>query len=161
MPVAHKRARPASSGGTSPQEVAEEVFKVVCRMCHGGCGTIVHRESGRITKVVGDPDHPVNRGLLCSKAGQPSIDQIYHPDRLNHPLIRSGERGSGQWRQASWDEALSLITQKMNDLKARHGAESVAFARGMGLNNTNIISRLANVFGTPNVIAISYFCYAV
>lgn len=138
-----------------------ETFKAVCRMCHGGCGTIVHRVDGRITKVVGDPDHPINKGLLCSKAGLPSIEQIYHPDRLNYPLIRDGKRGCGRWRQVGWDEALDVVASKMQGIKQKYGAESVAFGRGMGLNNTNIISRLANVFGTPNVIAISYFCYAV
>lgn len=139
----------------------EEIFKVVCRMCHGGCGTLVHRENGRITKVLGDPDHPINKGLLCSKAGVPAIEQLYHPDRLDYPLIRAGDRGSGKWRRATWDEALELIASGMQSIKSRHGAEAVVFGRGMGLNNTNIISRLANVFGTPNVMAISYFCYAV
>lgn len=138
-----------------------ETFKAVCRMCHGGCGTIVTRENGVITKVVGDPDHPVNKGKLCSKAGEPSIELLYHPDRLNHPLIRMGERGEGKWRRASWDEALEFIASKMNSIKTEYGAESVAFARGMGLNNTNMVSRLANLFGTPNVFSISYFCYAV
>lgn len=147
-------ATPASRG-------EEEIFKAVCRMCHGGCGTLVHRKDGRITKVVGDPDHPINKGLLCSKAGLPAIEQLYHPDRLDYPLIRDGERGSGQWRRAGWDEALTLVAGKMQDIKSHYGAESVIFGRGMGLNNTNIISRLANVFGTPNVMTISYFCYAV
>jgi anaerobic selenocysteine-containing dehydrogenase len=139
----------------------EEIFKAVCRMCHGGCGTLVHRQDGRITKVLGDPDHPINKGLLCSKAGLPSIEQLYHPDRLNYPLIRTGERGSGKWRRASWDEALQVVATQMHDIKSRYGAEALVFGRGMGLNNTNIISRLANLFGTPNVMAISYFCYAV
>lgn len=139
----------------------EELFKVVCRMCHGGCGTIVSRVDGRITRVVGDPDHPINRGLLCSKAGQPSIEQLYHPGRLDYPLIRTGERGQGRWRRASWGEALEVVASNLKEIRAHYGAESVGFARGMGLNNTNIIARLANVFGTPNVIAISYFCYAV
>ncbi|MGC1465696.1 MAG: molybdopterin-dependent oxidoreductase, partial [Pseudolabrys sp.] len=158
MPVVLKATKQPES---SPSGKDTESFKVVCRMCHGGCGTIVHRVDGRITEVLGDPDHPINKGLLCSKAGQPSIDQVYHPDRLNYPLIRDGERGSGKWRRASWDEALDYIASKMQTIKQDYGAESLAFARGMGLNNTNIISRLANVFGTPNVIAISYFCYAV
>jgi len=135
-------------------QVEDEVFKAVCRMCHGGCGTLVHRKKGRITQVVGDPDHPINHGLLCSKAGVPSIEQLYHPDRLNYPLIRIGERGSGKWRQGSWDEALELVASQMLDIKNRYGAEALIFGRGMGLNNTNIISRLANVFGTPNVMAL-------
>ena len=155
MPVVLKTQQPGTDAGRV------ETFKAVCRMCHGGCGTIVRRVDGRITEVVGDPDHPINHGLLCSKAGLPSIEQIYHPDRLDYPLMRDGERGGGKWRRVSWDEALEFAADKMQEIKAKYGAESFAFARGMGLNNTNIISRLANVFGTPNVIAISYFCYAV
>src|SRR5262245_13745287 len=130
---------------------SEQSFKVVCRMCHGGCGTIVHMKDGRVTEVLGDPDHPINRGKLCSKAGQPSIEQLYHPDRLNYPLMRVGPRGSGQWRQVSWDEALEHVAAEMQRIKRESGAEAVSFARGMGLNNTNIVGRLANVFGTPNV----------
>ncbi|WP_017524951.1 molybdopterin-containing oxidoreductase family protein [Pusillimonas noertemannii] len=138
-----------------------ETFKVVCRMCHGGCGTIVKRSRGKIIEVAGDPDHPVNHGKLCSKAGQPSIDQLYHKDRLNYPLIRAGERGDGQWRQATWDEALDHIAARLLRIKQEHGAEAISFFRGMGLNNTNVIARLANLLGTPNLASISYFCYAV
>ncbi len=144
-----------------PTPPIEETFKAICRMCHGGCGTIVSRIDGRITSVVGDPDHPINKGKLCAKGGQPSIDLLYHPSRLDFPLIRTGERGAGQWRRASWDEALDHIAAQLQGIKQAHGAEAVSFFRGMGLNNSNIISRLANLFGTPNVAAISYFCYAV
>lgn len=136
-----------------------ERFKAICRMCHGGCGTVVEKVNGTVRRVLGDRDNPVNEGLLCSKAGTPSIEQLYHPDRLDHPLIRTGERGAGQWRKASWDEALTLIAEKMRETKERHGAEAVAFGRGTGVNNTHIVSRLANLFGTPNVISIGYFCY--
>jgi anaerobic selenocysteine-containing dehydrogenase len=130
-------------------------------MCHGGCGTIVRKVDGVITDVVGDPENPINLGKLCAKAGTPSIEMLYHPDRLNYPLMRAGERGEGKWRRVSWDEALDFVANKMNQIKASHGAEAVAFARGVGLNNTHIISRVANLFGTPNVASISYFCYAV
>ena len=136
-----------------------ERFKAICRMCHGGCGTIVEKVNGTVRRVLGDPLNPVNEGLLCSKAGIPSVEQLYHPDRLDHPLIRTGERGAGQWRRASWDEALTLIAGKMRETEERHGAEAVAFGRGTGVNNTHIVSRLANLFGTPNVISIGYFCY--
>ncbi len=135
-------------------------YKAVCRNCHGGCGTIVRMENGVVTEVVGDPSHPINKGKLCVKAGVSSVEQLYHPDRLNHPLMRAGKRGEGKWRQASWDEALSEIANKMQHLKADFGAESVAFARGVGINNQHIISRVANLFGTPNYASISYVCYA-
>jgi len=145
----------------SKADGAVEVFKAICRNCHGGCGTIVRMVNGVIKEVLGDPANPINRGKLCSKAGVSSIEQLYHPDRLDYPLMRVGERGAGKWRRASWDEALGVIARRMNELKAQSGAESVAFARGVGMNNTHIISRVANVFGTPNVASISYFCYAV
>jgi len=134
--------------------------KAVCRNCHGGCGTLVRMEGGVVAEVEGDPSNPINRGKLCSKAGVSSIEQLYHPDRLNHPLIRVGKRGEGKWRRATWDEALSEIAQKMNGLKQQCGAESVAFARGVGMNNQHIIGRVANLFGTPNLASISYVCYA-
>jgi anaerobic selenocysteine-containing dehydrogenase len=120
----------------------------------------VRTRDGRVEEVVGDPEHPINRGKLCSKAGTASLEQLYHPDRLNHPLIRTGKRGEGRWRRASWDEALTHIAEKMQGLKAQYGAESVAFARGVGMNNQHIIARLTNLFGTPNLASISYVCYA-
>lgn len=132
----------------------------MCRNCHGGCGTLVRLADGVVTEVVGDPSNPINRGKLCSKAGVASIEQLYHPGRLDHPLIRTGERGEGKWRRATWDEALARIAAKMQEIKATHGAEAVAFARGVGMNNQHIIGRVANLFGTPNLASISYVCYA-
>jgi len=134
-------------------------FKAVCRMCHGGCGTIVDMVGGTVKRVIGDKENPINRGSLCSKAGVPSIEQLYHPDRLDYPLMRTGERGEGKWRRASWDEALEYVAKKMLSIRKEHGAEGVAFGRGTGVNNTHIVTRLANLFGTPNVTAIAYFCY--
>ncbi|MGD9951986.1 MAG: molybdopterin-dependent oxidoreductase, partial [Burkholderiales bacterium] len=117
-------------------------------------------EDGVVTRVAGDPSNPINRGKLCVKAGAASVEQLYHPDRINYPLMRVGERGAGQWRRASWDEAVSAVAQKMNALKREFGAETVAFARGVGMNNQHIIGRVANLFGTPNLASISYVCYA-
>ena len=137
-----------------------ETFKAICRNCHGGCGTIVRMVNGVIEEVLGDPSNPINEGKLCAKAGVASVEQLYHPQRLDFPLMRAGARGEGQWRRASWDEALATIAAKMQALKSAHGAESVAFARGVGMNNQHIIMRLANLFGTPNLATISYVCYA-
>src|SRR5437868_10669571 len=92
-----------------------EEITAVCRNCHGGCGTIVKLEDGRVTEVAGDPENPINRGKLCSKAGAASIEQLYHPDRLDFPLLR--EKKNGPLRRASWDEALGFIAAKMQDLK--------------------------------------------
>lgn len=136
-----------------------ERYKAVCRMCHGGCGTIVEIVDGTINRVIGDKDNPINKGSLCSKAGVASVEQLYHSGRLDYPLMRVGERGQGKWRRTSWDEALHFIAEKMLTIRTEYGAEAVAFGRGTGINNTHIVSRLANLFGTPNTTAIAYFCY--
>src|SRR3970282_197635 len=107
--------------------------------------------NGVIREVLGDPSNPINKGKLCSKAGISSVEQLYHPDRLDYPLIRAGERGEGKWRRAGWGEALALIAEKMQQIKAACGAESVAFARGVGMNNQHIIGRVANLLGTPHI----------
>src|SRR5260370_11842459 len=136
-----------------------ETVKAICRMCHGGCGTIVTVKDGVVEKVVGDPDNPVNDGLLCSKGGRPSIEQLYPHDRIDSRMVRAGEKGAMAWRRVSWDEALSYIAEKMLAIRAQHGAEAVAFGRGTSINNNHVTCRLANVFGSPNVISVGYFCY--
>jgi len=135
----------------------EAAAHAICRMCHGGCGTLVSVQDGRIKKVEGDPANPINLGKLCSKAGVPSIEQVYHPERIDHPLLR--ERRDQPFRRVSWDAAIAFIAQKMLALRAEFGAESVVFARGVSMNNNQVLTRLANVFGTPNAISINYYCY--
>ncbi|MCJ7496451.1 MAG: hypothetical protein MUP68_19780, partial [Deltaproteobacteria bacterium] len=66
------------------------IFKSYCaRMDHGGCGLLLHVEKGRIIKVEGDPDSPLNRGTICAK-GVAQIERLNHPDRLRYPLKRAG-----------------------------------------------------------------------
>lgn len=148
-----------TGNGRTPLGGLVQQFKAVCRMCHGGCGTIVEMVDGVIKRVLGDKANPINKGALCSKAGIASVEQLYHPERVNYPLMRVGERGEGKWKRVTWDEATTHIAQRLNAIKTKYGAEAVAFGRGTGVNNTHIVSRLANLFGTPNVTAIAYFCY--
>ena len=56
----------------------------------------------------------------------------YHPDRLKYPLRRVGARGAGQWERLSWDEALTFVAERLNEIKAESGAESVVFGHGTG-----------------------------
>jgi anaerobic selenocysteine-containing dehydrogenase len=137
----------------------QAVVKAVCRMCHGGCGTLVTVRDGAVESVKGDPDHPVNKGKLCSKAGAPSIEQLYHEARIDQPMMRIGPKGSMQWKVVSWEAAVRFIARKMLAIREQHGAEAVSFARGVSMNNNQIVTRLANVFGTPNIASINYYCY--
>ncbi|MDP2268013.1 MAG: molybdopterin-dependent oxidoreductase, partial [Deltaproteobacteria bacterium] len=129
-----------------------------CRMCHGGCGVIVYVKDGRVAKIAGDPDCPINHGTLCSK-GIASTQLVYHPDRLTYPVRRLGPKGSGRWERISWDEALDTIAEKMLHFKAEFGAESVVLGYGTGRENEAAIYRFANYFGSPNVLTAGHFCY--
>jgi anaerobic selenocysteine-containing dehydrogenase len=125
------------------------VLKSVCRACHGGCGVLLHVEDGRLVKVAGDPGSPLNRGRLCP-IGTRTLDLVYHPDRLKHPLRRTGARGAGQWKRISWDEALDEIAGRLLAIKREHGAEAIALGTGTGRHHIRWVSRFAHALGTPN-----------
>jgi thiosulfate reductase/polysulfide reductase chain A len=126
-----------------------KIYKSACRMCHGGCGVLVLVEDGKVAKVKGDPESPLNKGKLCPK-GAASIENLYHPDRLKYPLKRAGKRGEGKWQRISWDEALDTIVGKINEIKESHGIESVGVGMGTGRHHFMHVLRFANALGTPN-----------
>jgi menaquinone reductase, molybdopterin-binding-like subunit len=96
-----------------------------CSFCPAGCGTLVRISEGRARKVEGNPDHPVNRGRLCAR-GQAILQELYHPDRVQQPLKRSGPRGSGEFQKISWAEGLGLLTTKLKELQREHATDSMA-----------------------------------
>ena len=91
---------------TSPP-VSDEIRKTTCYMCACRCGIDVHLTDGRVSYIEGNRDHPVNRGVLCAK-GSAGIMQHVSPARLRAPLRRTGPRGSGEFEEITWDEALDL-----------------------------------------------------
>ncbi len=130
------------------------------RMDHGGCALLVGVRKGRIITVKGDPDGFLNRGYICAK-GAVSPDRLTHPDRLLYPLKRTGQKGEGKWERISWPEALDTIARNLLAAKEKYGARGVAFGLGMpkGLEHF-ILIRLANIFGSPNIIASQDVCHA-
>lgn len=130
------------------------------RMDHGGCALLVGVEDNRIVQIKGDPEGYLNKGYTCYK-GRVSADRLSHPDRLRYPLKRSGERGEGKWQRISWEEALDEIAHNLLRIKEQHGARAVGFGVGMpkGLEHFVLI-RLANLFGSPNVVASQDVCHA-
>ena len=129
-------------------------------MDHGGCSLLARVEANRIVQIKGDPGGHLNRGFICPK-GLATADRLTHPQRLKQPLQRIGSRGQGQWKNISWEAALTLIAARLQNCKKDHGARSVAFCQGMpkGLEHFVLI-RLANIFGSPNVVATQDVCHA-
>jgi anaerobic selenocysteine-containing dehydrogenase len=137
----------------------DRTVRSTCNLCQIGCGVLVHLQGLTVVKVEGDPDSPLNEGILCSK-GLASLEYLYHPDRLQHPLKRTGARGGGQWQQISWDEALDTIAGKLAQARDHHGPESVAFVVGASKTGASYPKRFATAFGTPNVSWMGHVCFS-
>ena len=99
------------------QPIGDRTAYTTCYMCACRCGIRVHLKDGRIRYIEGNPDHPVNRGVLCGK-GSAGIMNHYSPARLRKPLLRTGERGAGEFKEIEWEEALALATQWLGDIRA-------------------------------------------
>jgi anaerobic selenocysteine-containing dehydrogenase/Fe-S-cluster-containing dehydrogenase component len=100
-------------------------FRTTCRECPAGCGIEVRVREGRVHKVEGNPEHPVNGGGLCAR-GQAAVQGLYNPDRLRSPLVRDG----GRLKPATWDEALTRVKAALGNGRTTivTGAETGAIA---------------------------------
>jgi anaerobic selenocysteine-containing dehydrogenase len=127
----------------------EQIFRSVCRVCHGGCGALVFVNEGKVVRVKGDPASPMSKGWMCVK-GLSTPEIANHPDRLRQPLRRKGHRGNGQWEGVSWDEALDDIAAQLDKFRQESGPESIALGQGTGRHHYMHTVRFANALGTPN-----------
>jgi anaerobic selenocysteine-containing dehydrogenase len=135
--------------------VADEVRKTTCYMCACRCGINVHIKDGKIRYIEGNRDHPVNRGVLCAK-GSAGIMQHYAPARLRAPLKRTGPRGSGQFQEISWEEALTIATGWLDGVR-HDDPKKLAFFTGRD-QSQSLTGFWAQQFGTPNYAAHGGFC---
>jgi anaerobic selenocysteine-containing dehydrogenase len=137
------------------EPVGDEVKTTTCYMCACRCGIKVHLKDGRVRYIQGNPAHPVNKGVLCAK-GSAGIMQHYSPARLRKPLLRTGERGEGEFREIEWDEALALASKWLGDIHARNPDE-LAFFTGRDQSQA-LTGWWAQQFGTINYAAHGGFC---
>lgn len=134
-----------------------ETRRSYCGLCHPRCGLLLEIEENRVIGVKGDKDHPVTRGMICPR-GRLMVEHLYHPDRINYPLKRAGERGAGQWQRVSWDQALDEVAEKLEALRREYGAETLAFTHGTKRTYHWDERRFHNLFGTPNICGANNVC---
>ncbi len=123
--------------------------RTVCTYCGVGCGLVLETRDGRIVASWGDPDSPVNGGRTCVK-GAFGYEFVNHPDRLTTPLIREGDG----FREATWEEALGLVAERMASICREYGPDALAFMSSAKCTNEEnyLIQKLARqVVGTNNV----------
>ncbi len=154
-PLADTRAPAEGDGVETSPVVGDRIAKTTCYMCACRCGIDVHVKDGKIRYINGNKDHPVNRGVLCGK-GSAGIMQHYSPARLKKPLLRTGERGSGEFREIEWDEALSIAADRLKHIRATE-PKKLAFFTGRD-QSQSLTGWWAARFGTPNFAAHGGFC---
>lgn len=133
--------------GTRPWEVKK--VKTTCPFCGVGCNFDLNVKNGKIVGVTGNPDSIVNGRAMCVK-GRYHTDLIYSPDRITTPLIRK----NGEFVEATWDEALSLVASKFKEIKAKDGGDAIAAlssARCTNEENWVMQKFMRAAIGTNNV----------
>lgn len=128
----------------------------LCFMCSVRCPIKVSVKSGQVTWVEGNPHVAGMEGSLCPK-GAAGISLQYDSERLQHPLIREGERGEGKWRKASWDDALDYVADKLGAVIKEHGGRAVAFGERANLA-TPASKTFMRAIGSPNHFSHDALC---
>ncbi len=132
-----------------------------CRFCGYQCGLIATVEDGRVLTVKPDPSRfPGNNKILRGCKRWPLIPEVMdHPKRINYPLKRVGERGSGKWQRITWDQALGEIAEKLQSLKKQYGPETLATSIGGPHTTFWPLHRFMALFGSPNNMGIGQICW--
>ncbi|TKJ39932.1 dehydrogenase [candidate division LCP-89 bacterium B3_LCP] len=117
--------------------------------CHGGCGLLLFHRDGKLIRVEGDIKNRYNDGRLCVR-GLSVGEMIEHPLRLKKPLLRTGNRGEDKWQEVTFDEAISVISERLTAIRNEHGSESVIFCKGTARDIGAWLPRLCYGFGSPN-----------
>ncbi|MDE3110762.1 MAG: molybdopterin-dependent oxidoreductase, partial [Acidobacteriota bacterium] len=145
----------------------------VCTMCAAGCGLLVRvmegdaevvrngqlglMQMGLAKKLEGNPAHPINQGKLCPR-GHAGLQVTYHPDRIRTPLMRSGARGSGEFKAISWDEAMQHLMAQLSSLhEGRLPGRLVFLTSPLRAQRRNIATTFAGGFKDSQYIEFSFF----
>jgi menaquinone reductase, molybdopterin-binding-like subunit len=145
----------------------------LCTLCPAGCGLLVRvmpgdaevvrngqlglLKMGLAKKLEGNPAHPINRGKLCPR-GQAGVQVTYHPDRLKGPLVRTGRRGSGQFHEVSWDDAIQQLVSRLSDLQASKSESGLAFVTApLRGQRKMIIDTFAASFKRSTAVEFAFF----
>jgi thiosulfate reductase/polysulfide reductase chain A len=136
-----------------PRSDGDRVIPTFCEVCFWKCGVLAHVKEGRVTKLTGNPKHPLSRGRLCPR-GYAATGLLYDPDRLKQPLVRMKKRGEEVFAPVSWEEALGRVAEGMAKIRDTAGPEALAlFSHGFG---GSWFAQLMKAYGSPNIGAPSY-----
>ncbi|MCP5266089.1 MAG: molybdopterin-dependent oxidoreductase [Burkholderiaceae bacterium] len=151
IPIHDPLADPAADGSST------SVRTTTCYMCACRCGIRVHLRDGEVRYIEGNPDHPLNKGVICAK-GSSGIMKQYSPARITQPLRRrqGAERGDGDFEPISWEEVFSTLAERLGRIRS---SDPSKFALFTGRDQMQALTGMfARQFGTPNYAAHGGFC---
>jgi thiosulfate reductase/polysulfide reductase chain A len=119
-----------------------------CEQCPAGCGIIAYLDGDRLVQILGNPNHPNNRGGICAK-GIAAINLVNDTERLFHPLKRTGARGSGAFTQISWDEAYSTLSDRIREMMEEGRISEFVIDKGQ---DDSLLDRFLASLGASRVI---------
>ncbi len=128
----------------------------ICFMCTVRCPIKVTVDRDEVKWIEGNPYVPGIEGALCAK-GSAGLALLQDNERLQYPMIRTGPRGSGQWRRAGWDEALDYVADRLREVMGKHGSRSIVFGERTNLN-THISKTFMKAIGSPNHFTHDALC---
>jgi anaerobic selenocysteine-containing dehydrogenase len=151
--------------------------KSICPLCRAGCGVLARVMEGEaevfrngqagvikmglVKKLEGDPEDPISGGKLCPR-GQAALQITYHPDRIAAPFKRSGPRGSGQYQEISWDQALAELIAQLDSLAAASDQRALAMMiRPTGERRARVAAQFLSRYGAPPLVELDVFGDAV
>jgi anaerobic selenocysteine-containing dehydrogenase len=135
----------------------DEVKKTTCYMCACRCGIRAHLRDGELVYIDGNPEHPLNQGVICAK-GSSGIMKQKSPARITQPLLRKkgSDRGAGEFEVIDWETAFGILTERLAKIRA---TDPKKFALFTGRDQMQALTGLfARQFGTPNYAAHGGFC---
>ncbi|MFH1596973.1 MAG: molybdopterin-dependent oxidoreductase [Pseudomonadota bacterium] len=135
--------------------MAKEVYSI-CFMCTVRCPIRVLVENDDVKWIEGNPHVAGIEGALCAK-GSAGLALLHDHERPQYPMIRDGDRGAGQWKKATWDEALNYVAASLKDIIKKHGPQSVVFGERTNLN-THISKTFMKALGSPNHFTHDALC---
>uniref|UniRef100_B8DLQ6 Nitrate reductase n=1 Tax=Nitratidesulfovibrio vulgaris (strain DSM 19637 / Miyazaki F) TaxID=883 RepID=B8DLQ6_NITV9 len=155
----HGSSTPPHAPSRPVLRLAPRVVRTACRGCHGVCQVLVHLDdAGNPVRVTGDPDSPTSRGYICPK-GAAGPQFVAHPDRVRRPLLRTGPRGAGQWKEIGWEAALTLMASTFDRVRSESGPEYIALCQGTGRPYTEFTGRFIHALGSPNFVSPGHNCF--
>src|SRR5574341_1778102 len=127
--AAHSRWMPRPLPWDTPGRCAKirvmSAVHSICPLdCPDRCSLEVKVEGGRVASITGSRVHALTDGFICAKVRE-YPRRVYGPDRVPHPLRLSGPKGSGRFERVSWDDAVTTIARRFDEIRGKHGGEAI------------------------------------